>query len=148
MNRTAELGFPALLIAVVAALILGGFFIADYSWRVLGFPVLAAAVMGALCVAQIAGVLGGRQPERAADEPEPDPITAGSVAWVFALAGFLFAFGFVFGPAAYLLVYLRATGSSWRLSVIVSAASILVTWGFFIKLMRVLLPIEPLWWPW
>jgi hypothetical protein len=147
MNRAAEIAFPALLLVIVGGLVVGGFFVAGHSWRVMGFPFLAFAAMAALCLMQIASAWSGALPARAGDEPEVEPITLGSVVWVFALAGFIFAFGFVFGPAAYLLAYLRANGSSWRLSVIVSLVSIVVTWGFFIKLMRVLLPIEPLWWP-
>jgi hypothetical protein len=145
MNRTAEIAFPAGLAALAAALIAGGFLIADYSWRVIGFPLLAGGVMAALCLVQIAAV-GRRRLDEPAAEEGLEPITAASVAWVFALAVFVFALGFVAGPAAYLLAYLRANGSSWRLSLIISALSIAVTWGFFIKLMRVLLPVEPLWW--
>jgi hypothetical protein len=147
MNRTAELAFPALLLAVVAGLVAGGFFLFDYSWRVISFPFLAALVMGGLCVAQIASAWSGREQPRGAYDSDLEPITTASVAWVFALAVFVFALGFVFGSAAYLLAYLRANGSSWRLSVVISAVSIVVTWGFFIRLMRVPLPIEPLWWP-
>lgn len=145
MTRTAEIAFPALLLAIVTGLVAGGFLLFDYSPRVILFPALAALIMGGLCVVQIAATRSGRA--RAEHDQDLEPITAGSVAWVFALAAFVFGLGFVFGPAAYLLAYLRANGSSWRLSIIVSALSIVVTWGFFIKLMRVLLPIEPLWWP-
>lgn len=147
MNRTAELAFPALLLVVVTGLVAGGYLLFDYSPRVIGFPFLAALIMGGLCLSQIASVLSGREQPRSRDEPEPEPMTAASVVWVFALAVFVFGLGFVVGPAAYLLIYLRATGSSWRLSVAVSAVSVAVTWGFFIKLMRVPLPVEPLWWP-
>ena len=147
MTRTAEIAFPALLLAVVTALVAGGFLLFDYSPRVILFPALAALMMGGLCLAQIAATWSGRAQARDEKELELEPITTSSVAWVFALAAFVFGLGFVFGPAAYLLAYLRANGSSWRLSIIVAALSIVVTWGFFIKLMRVLLPIEPLWWP-
>jgi hypothetical protein len=73
-------------------------------------------------------------------------LTAASLAWVFALVVFVAAFGFVFGPAAYLLAYLRAHGFSWALSLTIAAGSIIVTWGLFIKFLQVLLPIEPFWW--
>ena len=145
MNRAAEIAFPAVLLAIVTALVAGGFFLFDYSWRVISFPFLAAVVMGGLCLAQIAAVWSGRAQPRGRVEPEP--VTGASVVWVFAMAGFILAFGFVFGSAAYLLAYLRANGSSWLLSLSVSAVSVVVTWGFFIRLMRVPLPLEPLWWP-
>lgn len=146
MTRVAETAFPALLLALVTALVGGGFFLFDYSPRVILFPFLAALAVGGLCLAQIAAVRSGRVPPLVGDEPDAEPLTASSVIWVFALAAFVFALGFVFGPAAYLLAYLRATGSSWRLSIVISALSVVVTWGFFIKLVRVLLPLEPLWW--
>jgi hypothetical protein len=97
-------------------------------------------------VLQIGTILAGRgAPLAEIDEPQ-EPVTPLSLAWIFAPVLFLYTLGFVFGSAAYLLAYLRANGSSWRLSVAVSAASLLLTWGLFIKVLRVLLPIEPLWW--
>jgi hypothetical protein len=64
---------------------------------------------------------------------------------MFALALFLFGLGFVAGPAAYLLICLRANGFSWGLSASVAVASLAVTWGLFIKTMGILLPVAPLW---
>jgi hypothetical protein len=148
MNR-AEAVFPALLTAGVAGLVAGGIFLAAYSWAVIGFPLGAAIVVCGLCLVQAALALTRRAPfaEPSSDPPEaaPAPVTLSSLAWVFVLALFLYGLGFVFGPAAYLLSYLRANGSSWLASVAVSAASLVVTWGVFVKGLKVLLPIQPLW---
>jgi hypothetical protein len=141
----AEILFPSLLFVVVAAFLIAGLTVLDYSWAVIAFPLGAGVIMCALCVVEVARTLAGHSAPPLPEQEELEPLTWGSVAWVFALGGFVYGLGFVFGPAAYLLVYLRANGSSWRLSIGIAAASLLVTWGLFIKLLRVLLPIEPLW---
>jgi hypothetical protein len=147
MSR-GEAVFPGLLLLGVAMLVAGGIFIAGYSWNVIAFPFGAAAIVCGLCLVQLATALADSKP--AAPEPSPadlpsEPLTVASLVWVFVLALFLYGLGFVFGPAAYLLVYLRANGASWLLSTAVAASSLLITWGLFIKLLRVLLPLQPLW---
>jgi hypothetical protein len=141
----AEILFPSLLFVVVAAFLIAGLTVLDYSWAVIAFPLGAGVIMCALCAVEVARTLAGHRPAPLPEQEELEPLTWGSVAWVFALGGFVYGLGFVFGPAAYLLVYLRSNGSSWRLSIGVAAASLLITWGLFIKLLRVLLPIEPMW---
>jgi hypothetical protein len=143
MSR-AEAVFPALLFVAVAGLLVAGRFVLGYSWTVIAFPFGAGGLMCALCVAQVAAVLTGRQAQ-AVDEEPLEPLTLSGLFWVFALAPFLFALGFVAGTAAYLLICLRANGASWRLSVLVAAGSLLVTWGMFIKILQVPLPLWPLW---
>jgi hypothetical protein len=123
-----------------------GFFL-GYSWTVIGFPFGAGLLVCALCLVDIAMSLGGRAPRRRDDEMAPEPITPASLGWTFALAPFLVAGGFVWGSAAYLLAYLRAHGYGWGLSAVIAAGSIAITWGLFIRLMRVPLPLAPLWWP-
>jgi len=143
MSR-GEIAFPAVLFAVAAGLIAGGFWV-GYSWTVIAFPLGAAAIVCGLSALQMSWAIAGKA-DRAAAEDEPlAPLTPASLAWVFALGLFVAALGFVFGPAAYLFAYLRAHGSSWALSGAIAAASIVVTWGLFIKFLQVLLPIEPLW---
>jgi hypothetical protein len=151
MSR-GEAIFPAVLAAGVAALVAGGIFLAGYSWKVIAFPFGAAVIVCSLCLVQIAAALAGAKARPAAAEASapsadaaPEPLTPASLIWVFILALFLYGLGFVFGPAAYLLLYLRANGSSWLTSVAISAGSLIVTWGLFIKALRVLLPIQPLW---
>lgn len=141
----AEVLFPSLLFVGVAALLVAGLTVLGYSWPVIAFPFGAGAIMCALCVVEVARTFAGHRPAALSEQEELEPLTWGSLAWVFALGGFVYGLGFVFGPAAYLLVYLRANGSSWRLSIGIAAASLLVTWGLFIKVLRVLLPIQPLW---
>jgi hypothetical protein len=143
MSR-GEILFPAVLFAAVVALIAGGF-AAGYSWTVIAFPLGAAVIVCALSAVQVSWALAGKADRPSAEEEQLPPLTLPSLAWVFALAVFVYALGFVFGPAAYLLAYLRAQGSSWALSGVIAAGSILVTWGLFIKFLQVLLPIEPLW---
>ncbi len=144
MTRVEAL-FPSLLFIIVTGLLVAGFTVLGYSWPVIAFPFGAGAIMCALCAVEVVRTIAGHRPRTLPEEEELEPLTWSSVAWVFALGGFVYGLGFVFGPAAYLLVYLRANGSSWRLSLAIAAASLPVTWGLFIKVLRVLLPIQPLW---
>ncbi len=147
MSR-AEIVFPALLFAIIAALLAAGLFVFNYSWTVIGFPLGAGAFVCLLCLIDIAMTLKGREPKPPASDTPLEPLSWASILWAFAMVPFVVGLGFVFGSAAYLFAYLRANGSSWRLSVGIAAASLLVTWGLFIRLLRVPMPILPLWWPW
>jgi Tripartite tricarboxylate transporter TctB family len=150
-TRAAEAIFPGVILTGVAALVAGGIVLAGYSWNVIAFPFGAAVLICGLCLFLLATLLLGRNTQPVDETPLPpsdvptEPLTLASLAWVFVLALFLYGLGFVFGPAAYLLIYLRVHGSSWLLSIAVAAASLLVTWGLFIKVLRVLLPMQPLW---
>ena len=137
---------PALLLAATAALLVGGF-VADYSWTAIAFPLAAGTAVCVLCVIELIAIRERRSamvPAIVADE-ESTPLSPASMAWMFALALFLFGLGFVAGPATYLLVCLRANGFSWQLSAGVAIASLAITWGLFIKTMGILLPIIPFW---
>lgn len=145
MSR-AGLIFPALLFALVIVLLTLGYWYYEYAWISFAFPLGVGVVLCALCAIATASTLR-RQPATVPEigEDAPEPLSLVAVAWMFVLAVFLYAFGFVFGPAAYLLACLRANGSSWALSAGIAAASMLVTWGLFIKVMGILLPVAPLW---
>jgi Tripartite tricarboxylate transporter TctB family len=149
MSR-AELIFPAIIFATVAAFAAGGYFIGGYPWGVLAFPLGAAVLTCVLCAIEIARVLAARrQPASAPAESAEDalPMSASGLAWMFVLPVFLYGLGFIAGTAAYLLACLRANGFTWRLSAGVALVSLAVTWGLFVHVMGVLLPIMPLWWP-
>jgi hypothetical protein len=146
MMSRAQIIFPSLIFVVVAGLLVSGLFVYHYSWTVIGFPLGAGLFVCVMCVIDIAMTLTGREPRPPANEEPLPPLSVTAVAWAFVLVPFVIAFGFVFGPALYLLAYLFANGSSWRVAAIISAASLLVTWGLFIQLMRVPMPVEPLWW--
>jgi hypothetical protein len=144
-----ELIFPVILLVLVAAFTTGGYWLGEYSWGVIAFPLGAALFTCALCLIEIARVLTSR-PVAATSPPGPDdsaPAPMSGLTWMFVLPVFLYGLGFVAGPALYLLACLRANGFSWALSAAVAAASVALTLGLFIHLMGILLPIMPLWWP-
>lgn len=143
MNRS-EASFPALILAFTAAMLALGYFYYGYSWTSFAFPLAAGLVVSLLCLFEIAAFLRrpGATAPRAADTP---PLAPAGLAWLFALAAFLYAFGFVFGAALYLLVCLRGNGFSWRLSASTAVVALLVGWGLFVKLLGIPLPIKPLW---
>jgi hypothetical protein len=148
-----ELIFPVTILILVAAFAAGGYFIGEYAWGVIAFPLGAAILTCALCVIEIARVLAG-QPAPAttsaaapADgDDQPLPMSVSGFAWMFVLPVFLYGLGFVAGPAAYLLICVRGNGFSWSLSAGIAATSVAVTYGLFIHVMGVLLPVMPLWW--
>ena len=148
MTARLQIVFPLLLFTIVAALLASGFFIYRYSWTVIGFPLGAGLFVCAMCVIDIVMTLTGRAPARPSTEAALEPLTWAALLWAFALMPFVYVFGFVFGSALYLLAYMLANGFSFRLSAIIATASLAVTWGLFIKIMRVPMPLEPLWWPW
>lgn len=146
MTNRAQIFFPCLIFATVATLLAMGLFVFHYSWTVIGFPLGSGLFVCAMCAVDIAMSWRGRAPKPPANEEALEPLSVTAVAWAFALVPFVIAFGFVFGPALYLLAYLLASGTAWRLAAAISTASLLVTWGVFIQLMRVPMPVEPLWW--
>jgi hypothetical protein len=100
-----------------------------------------------LCLVDIFMTWRGREPKPPVSDSPLEPLSWASILWAFAMVPFVVGLGFVFGSAAYLLAYLLANGTSWRLSAAIAAGSVLVTWGLFINVMRVPMPVEPLWWP-
>lgn len=142
MSRAAGI-LPGFLFLAVAGLLAAGHLVYGYSLAVLGFPLGVGAVLCVLCALELGRVLAGR----AAPSSQGEPLSVAALAWMFALAAFVLAFGFVFGPAAYLLACLRANGFGWRLAFAVAAASIAVTWGVFIGIFGILLPVAPPWLP-
>lgn len=133
--------FPSLILAFTLTMLAVGYFHYQYSWTAFAFPFASGLLVSFLCILEIAAVFrrqgGGASPAR--------PVSLTGVAWLFALAAFLYAFGFVFGAALYLLVCLRGNDFSWRLSLGTGAVSLIVTWGIFIKVLGVQLPLKPLW---
>jgi hypothetical protein len=138
----AETIFPAAVLVGVAAFVAAGYFVLQFTWTAFIFPLGVGIVVCTLCATEL---LRPRSGEAAPDEERPPPLSIPSLAWMGALALFLYGLGFVAGSAAYLLVCLRANGFSWTLAAAAAAASVAVSWGLFIKVMHILLPIQPLW---
>ena len=136
----AEAIFPALIAAFTAAMLALGHFHYHYAWTSFAFPFAVGLAVIALCGAEMLALL--RSSKAVVDVPA---VPIRSLLWLFALAPFLWAFGFVFGAALYLLISLRGHAFSWRASVTTALASLLVSWGLVIELLGVQLPIKPLW---
>ena len=142
MTRAAIV-FPTLILLVVGGLCI--YAAMTFTWTALQFPLGAGVLLCALCAGEIVATLSGRQAPVTLDAERAGPLSRPSLFWIFALAVFLFGLGFVAGPACYLLIYLRANRFSWVFSASIAAASVVVTWGFFIKIIGILLPVAPLW---
>jgi hypothetical protein len=146
MSRAA-FAFPALLFVATAVLV--GYAAAHYTWTALVFPLGVGLILCGLCVTEAVQVLTeGGEPVPEIDAVQPltvEPLSLSSIGWIFALIVFLYAFGFVLGPALYLFAFLRVNGFAWSTCTAIGLASAAVTWGFFIKAIGILLPIAPLW---
>jgi hypothetical protein len=144
--KPAEIAFPALIFVSTGALLALGYFYYEYNWTTLAFPLGAGIALCALCAIEIARACLGRASVPAAMEIEaPPPFSLPGIAWMFALAVFLYGLGFLYGSAAYLLVCLRGNGFSWKLSIGTAVVALIVIWGLFIKAMGIQLPVVPLW---
>jgi Tripartite tricarboxylate transporter TctB family len=144
--RRGEFLFPAAIFLVTAVLLLLGGFYYHYARIVFMFPLAAGLGLCALCLNEIVAVLKGRARTAPQIEDEPDvSMSWTALGWMLSLLIFLYGFGFVFGIAAYLLLCLLGNGFSWKIAVGAAAVALLVTWGVFIKILGVLLPIQPLW---
>jgi hypothetical protein len=146
MSR-ATFVFPALLCVATAVLV--GYAAAHYTWTALVFPLGTGIMLCGLCVVEATRALAAaREPPPEIDAVEPltvEPLSFSSIGWMFALIAFLYAFGFVVGPALYLFAFLRVNGFAWSTATTIGLASVAVTWGFFIKTIGILLPVAPLW---
>jgi len=139
---------PAIVFPAIILLAAGGLTIyaaATFTWTALQFPLGAGILLCAFCAGELAATLSGRRAETALDAERAEPLSWMSLVWIFALGGFLFGLGFVAGPAFYLLIYLRANRFSWVFAATIAVASVAVTWGLFIKIIGILLPVAPLW---
>jgi hypothetical protein len=135
--------FPALILVLVGGLSIYAAF--NFTWTALQFPLGAGVLLCAMCVAELAATLAGRHAGPTPDAERAGPVSWPSLIWIFALGGFLYVFGFIAGPALYLLICLRANRYSWAFAASIAAGSVVVTWGLFIKIIGVLLPVMPLW---
>ena len=142
MTRGA-LVFPALVLAFTAAMLALGYFHYHYSWVSFAFPLGTGLVLCALCAFEM---LLSRKPGASQPRDEMPALPVRALLWLFALAPFLWAFGFVFGAGLYLLVSLRGNAFSWRTAIATALASLLLSWGLVIKVLGVQLPVAPLWW--
>jgi hypothetical protein len=136
--------FPALLVAFTGAMLALGYFHYHYSWTSFAFPLIAGLVVIVLCAGEMLGLL--RHPETVAQPADQMPaVPIRSLLWLFALGPFLWAFGFVFGAALYLLISMRGHAFSWRAAIMTALVSLLVSWGLVIEVLGVQLPIRPVW---
>jgi hypothetical protein len=141
-----EFLFPALIFAMTAILLLLGVFYYHYSTGVLAFPLGSGLVLCGFCIYAMMTALSGRVETVPVDPDDPQvPLSPVGLLWMFALLPCLYLFGFVFGSALYLLVCLRSNGFSWSISAGIALGGLVATWGLFIKIFGILLPLWPLW---
>jgi len=144
--KRAEFLFPAAIFVATAVLLLLGAFYYHYARIVFMFPLATGVALCALCINVMVGAFQGRALTEPQIEDEPElPMSWVGLAWLLVLLLFLYGLGFVYGSAVYLLVCLLGNGFSWKIAVGSAVVALLVTWGLFIHVLGVLLPIEPLW---
>ena len=152
--RYAEIAFLLLLAGFLVAICATGHFHYGYSATLMLFPLLAAGTTLFIVVIQL--VILARSPEAAgdamADRAQAPRAALRASAWarlaaLFAVVPFVLLAGYPAGFALYLLVVLRRAGEGWAVSGGMAAASLLVSYGLFVRLLGVPLPLAPWWWP-
>ena len=159
MQRT-EAGFLALLGTFLTVLCLLGLFHYDYSATLMRFPLLAAGVTLAVVLVRLIVLRRGQDhaPGDDTDEAEVDHLAQAmqpnqrrrsliGIAVIASILPLVFFLGFPLGVAVFLLWALRCNGESWALALIVSVVSLLLTYGLFLRVLWVPLPVYPVWWP-
>lgn len=138
MIHRGEIAFPLGLLAfVVAILIVGGLGL-RHAALVIGFPLGVGIVTGALCVAVV--VKTNRRP--AAPERYPS-IAWSEAAGIVAVLPLMLLLGYPVGLAVYLAAYLRWRGEGWSLTLGCALGSLAVSYGVFVKILEVPLPLGP-----
>ena len=152
--RAVEVTFLLVLAALLTGICLIGAFHYDYSAGLMLFPLLAAGVTLAIIAVQLGILLAEARRGPAADLPEhrrAAPVAAGAVLpdllWLVSVVPFIVLLGYPAGLALYLVCTLRRAGEGWPLAIGVAAASLLVSYCVFVRLLGVLLPLFPFWWP-
>lgn len=152
--RSAETIFLLALAGFLTGISALGVFYYDYPASLLRFPMLAAGSTLIVVVVQLAALWRGTAPvplasPSAAPKPEAsmreNRIRQGLI--LLPVLPLVFLLGFPTGLAAYLLIVLRHAGESWRLSLMVAAGSLVLSYGVFVAAMGVPLPLLPSWWP-
>lgn len=142
MTRYGEILFPLGVLAFLAVVLLVGGIGLRHPAMVIAFPLGVGIVTGALCVA--VAVRDGNRPAATA---AGQPIDWSEAARVGAVLPLVLLLGFSAGLAVYLAGYLRWRGEGWGMSLGCAAGSVALTYGVFVKLLAVPLPLIPWWLP-
>ena len=156
--RSTEVGF---LIATGAFLILFcllGLFYYDYSTSLMRIPLLAAGVTLAVVIVHLAMMRWAAGSAAADAELDGKSILIAALAsprrrqaiarlfWIFSVVPLTILLGYPLGLAVYLLSVLKSFGESWVLSLAVAGVSLAFSFGLFVQVLRVPLPVVPPWW--
>ena len=148
--RSAEIAFLLLLAGFLVAICAIGQFHYGYSAGLMAFPLLGAGAT--LLVVAIQLVILITLPKAAGDAPERpkaavDARGLAGLAVLFSVVPFVLLAGYPGGFALYLLILLRRAGEGWAVAAGLAAGSLLVSYGLFVRLLGVPLPLAPWWWP-
>lgn len=158
MQRTEALFLFAVALFLTGFCLLGLFHYA-YSATLLRFPLLAAGVTLFLICCRL--VLLHREQGAGGPDLMETPRTVlvevlgaarrghavVSMLWMIAILPLVFVLGWPLGMAVYLLCALRHFGEAWPLAIAISLSSLVLSYGLFIAVLGVPLPVLPVWWP-
>lgn len=156
-------GLESAFLLAVAIFLVGfcclGLFYYGYSAALMRFPLLAAGSTLAVVAVQLLSLRRAAAPAAAEQEAGPPrrgtlwaAVAEGPAFWwkllgLFSILPLILLFGYPIGLAIFLVFYLKFERTSWALALGVAAASLLLSYGLFIKLLGVSLPSLPLLWP-
>ena len=152
--RLAETAFLLLLAAFLVGTCLLGQFYYAYSAGLMLFPLLAAGFTLIVVVLHLVSLARARPLSETATAPLKDlaerqagPTALRRLLWLSSVVPFVTLLGYPAGLAVYLLCLLRRADEGWSLSIGVAGGSLLVSYGLFVELLGVSLPLFPFWWP-
>lgn len=146
--------FTGFILLFVMSFLAIGYFYYQYSWGVFYFPFATGIVIICLCIF----VLCRHRPDQSTGRSPQPSITAATgtiidtrqptgawsgILWVLASVPFVIVFGYLFGLALYVLVFMRTHGQGWALSLTMFVGTLATIYLVFMSLLRVSLPLFP-----
>ena len=145
--KKMEALFPAVIIVFVLFILGSGIFYYQYPIAVMRFPYIDGAFLLVMAGWHLWRTLTGR---RLVDEGDLENPTTESIGefvrtalWLLAILPAIWLLGYLIGIPVYLMIYFRAHGQSWGLSLILSGAAMAVTYFVFMRFLGVNLPVMP-----
>ena len=157
--QRVEICFLLGICAILTGLCLLGLFYYEYSATLMRFPLMSAGVVLVVAMVQLgllwnrpatanAPVGTGSMTERTAADAGGSPRRSilAKICWLFLILPLVLALGYPVGLAIYLLLFLKQVGESWKVALGISGTSLLLSYGLFVEMLGVPLPLLPSWW--
>lgn len=157
--KKLEVIFATAIVSFVVFVVGAGALYYNYSATVMRFPYVVGGFIIVLAVWRIFAALaappspatpphGARADTELSGAPTAQEESAGEILvtglWLVSILPAVWIFGYLAGIPLYLLVYFRAHGERWVISIVLALAALAMTYFAFILLLKVRLPMLPI----